>query len=128
MIINKKIISDIEPGIHFEIDKTSFPSIILNLLENAVKYSEADSTVTLTLKKNQNTIILSVKDEGAGISDEDKSMIFQKFYRAGNEETRSTKGTGLGLYIVNYLVEQHNGTISVKNNSPKGSIFEIIFQ
>jgi len=118
---------DIEPNVFMPIDKTSFPSIVLNIFENAIKYSPANSSIKVSLKKQNQKIILAVADEGLGISETEKQNIFQKFYRVGNEETRSTKGTGLGLYIVNYLVEQHNGTISVKNNIPKGSIFEIVF-
>ena len=118
---------DIEPNIYLNIDKTTFPSIILNLLENAVKYSPKNSTIIIQLKKLNNQIKLAVIDEGIGVSNKEKTTIFQKFYRIGNEETRSTKGTGLGLYIVHFLVEKHNGTITVKNNSPKGSIFEVVF-
>ncbi len=123
----QKVILEIEPDVFMKIDKTNFPSIILNLFENAVKYSKQDSIIIVSLKKQNNEIILSISDEGFGITDAEKKNIFQKFYRVGNEETRSTKGTGLGLYIVNYLVEQHNGKIVVKNNIPKGSIFEVRF-
>ncbi len=123
----QRIQLDIEPGIFMKIDRTNFPSIILNLLENAVKYSDPDSTIRLTLKKKNADIVLSVSDEGHGIPADEKKKIFQKFYRIGNEETRKTKGTGLGLYIVDYLVEQHNGSITVKNNSPRGSVFEVVF-
>lgn len=123
----QKVELNIEPNIYMDIDRTNFPSIILNLFENAVKYSPEDSTIVVSLKKQNQKIILSVADQGTGISDKEKETIFQRFYRSGNEETRKTKGTGLGLYIVDYLVKQHNGTITVKNNTPKGSIFEIIF-
>ena len=124
----QKVVLSIEPNIYMDIDRTNFPSIILNLFENAVKYSAPDSTITVSLKKQNQKIILSVADEGAGISDKEKATIFKKFYRAGNEETRKTKGTGLGLYIVDYLVKQHNGIITVKNNTPEGSVFEVVFQ
>lgn len=123
----QNIVLTIEPDIYLNIDRISFSSIILNLFENATKYSPVDSTITISLKKQNQTIILSVTDQGSGISDEEKLTVFQKFYRVGNEETRKTKGTGLGLYIVNYLVKQHDGTVSVKNNIPKGSIFEVEF-
>jgi K+-sensing histidine kinase KdpD len=123
----QKVELDIQPNIFLEIDRTSFPSIILNLFENAVKYSPENSKIKISLKKLNEKVIFSVADEGAGIPDKEKEGIFQKFYRIGNEETRKTKGTGLGLYIVNYLVAQHNGTISVKNNDPKGSVFEVVF-
>lgn len=124
----RRIDLQIEPGIHMAIDRTSFPSIVLNLFENAVKYSPDDSTITVTLKSPAtDKIIFQVADEGFGIEPKEKQFIFQKFYRVGNEETRKTKGTGLGLYITDYLVKQHGGNISVKNNTPKGSIFEVIF-
>ncbi len=123
----QKVVLNIEPGIHMKIDRTSFPSIILNLFENAVKYSPEDSTITIGLKKQNEKVILSVADQGVGISNEEKANIFQKFYRVGNEEVRKTKGTGLGLYIVNYMVEEHKGTIAVRDNSTKGSVFEVTF-
>ena len=123
----QKVVLSIEPNIQMMIDRTSFPSIILNLLENAVKYSPENSTITIGLKSVNGKTVLSVADEGVGISKEDKTNIFQKFYRVGNEEVRKTKGTGLGLFIVQYLAEQHNGVISVKDNSPKGSVFEVKF-
>lgn len=124
----QKVELNIEPNIYMDIDRTNFPSIILNLFENAVKYSPDDSTIVVSLKKQNQKIILSVADQGIGISDKEKETIFQRFYRSGNEETRKTRGTGLGLYIVDYLVKQHNGTITVKNNTPKGSVFEVVFQ
>jgi len=124
---NFQIHLKIQPDVFYEIDKLAFTSVILNLLENAVKYSPEKSQIKIELEKNNTNIILRFIDEGIGISDNEKENIFKKFYRIGNEETRNTKGTGLGLYIVKYLVEKHNGKIFVRNNSPKGSIFEIIF-
>ena len=123
----QKVVLDIEPNIFMKIDRMSFPSIILNLFENAVKYSSGNSTITVGLKKQNQKILLSVADEGLGITDEEKKYIFKKFYRIGSEETRKTKGTGLGLFIVDFLVKQHNGIISVRNNVPKGTIFEVEF-
>jgi two-component system phosphate regulon sensor histidine kinase PhoR len=123
----QKVVLDIGNNIFLNIDRTTFPSIILNLFENAVKYSPKDSTITLSLKKSDNSVLLSVTDEGMGISEEDKNKIFDKFYRVGNEDTRKAKGTGLGLYIVKHIAEQHNGVVAIKNNYPKGSIFEVTF-
>lgn len=123
----QKVILDIDDDIFLDIDKTTFPSVIINLFENAVKYSPEDSVITLALKKQSNSVKIYVKDEGMGVSDADKKNIFEKFYRIGNEETRKTKGTGLGLYIVKHIAELHDGIVSVKNNVPKGSIFEVSF-
>lgn len=118
---------NIESGIYYPIDQLAFASIILNLLENAMKYSPENSVITVHLSQQEGKIKLSFTDEGAGIKDAEKQFIFKKFYRIGREETRKSKGTGLGLYIVKYLVEQHKGQIFVRDNSPKGSIFEIVF-
>jgi len=118
----------IQPGIHLNADRVNFASIVLNLVDNACKYSSADSSVIVELKKQNNCVILNVKDEGKGIPDEEKKHVFDKFYRIGNEETRSTKGTGLGLYIVKHLVEEHNGTIKISDNKPKGTCFQIEFK
>ena len=123
---SQKVTLDIQPNISFDIDKTIFPSIFLNLFENAAKYSPENSMIKVILKQKGNGVVLSVSDEGTGITEEEKQKIFQKFYRVGSEDVRKTKGTGLGLYIVKYLVEKHNGTITIKNNSPKGSIFEVL--
>lgn len=124
---NKTISMNIEPDVHFNIDKTAFPSIVTNLVDNAIKYSPAEKNICVNLSKKNNANVLSISDTGVGVADNEKEKVFQRFYRAGNEETRSTKGTGLGLYIVSYMVNNHNGKITLKNNQPKGSIFEIEF-
>jgi len=96
-----------------------------NLLENAVKYTPPESLIKIVLQRQDEQLILSVMDEGTGIPDEEKGKIFRKFYRIGNESSRKTKGTGLGLYLTSKIIDQFNGTISVSDNKPKGSIFEI---
>ena len=123
---NRKIELDLQPNIQASIDRFSFPSILLNLYENAVKYSAPGTAIKISLhKKGTDKISLLVSDEGRGISEEDKALIFHKFFRAGDEETRSTQGTGLGLYIADFLSKRHGGDLTVRNNSPKGSIFEL---
>lgn len=117
----------IDENIYCEIDESAFPSIITNLVDNALKYSLNSKEIFIELLSEKNATLLSIKDRGCGISDTDKEKIFNKFFRAGNEETRNTKGTGLGLYIVNYIVNKHNAELTVKDNSPTGSVFEIRF-
>jgi signal transduction histidine kinase len=124
---NGKLTAKINSNIYHQIDINAFPSVITNLTDNALKYSTGQKDIVIELEKQKNVIFLRVSDKGCGISEEDKQRIFTKFYRAGNEETRTSKGTGLGLYIVNYIVKKHHGTINVKDNTPKGSIFEIQF-
>ncbi len=108
-------------------DTVALTSIALNLLENAVKYCPSDTPIDVTIKHEHNNIILEVADEGAGIPDTEKSKIFEKFYRVGNEDTRTTKGTGLGLFLVQSLITEHDGSISVKDNKPTGTIFSVKF-
>jgi two-component system phosphate regulon sensor histidine kinase PhoR len=114
-------------NIYLQFDKQALSSVLINLLENAQKYAPPLSLIRVSLKQEQNKIILQVADEGGGIAENEKISIFEKFYRIGNEETRKSKGTGLGLFIVKYIVENHNGKIHVKNNLTQGSIFECVF-
>ncbi|MBX3163297.1 MAG: GHKL domain-containing protein [Bacteroidetes bacterium] len=117
----------VKENLFAQVDVQGFTSILTNLVDNAIKYSPAEKNISIELEKQKDTILLSVKDSGVGISNENKQKIFQRFFRAGNEETRATKGTGLGLYIVKYIAYHHNAKIKVKDNLPKGSIFEIQF-
>jgi signal transduction histidine kinase len=107
------------------LDKQSFTSILSNLLENAIKYSDENSDTEVEISTENNALKLKVKDQGIGISESERYLIFDKFYRAGNELTRKTKGTGLGLFIVYELVHLNEGEIFVEANSPKGSIFTV---
>lgn len=117
----------IEPNLLYEFDSQAFPSVITNLVGNAIKYSGEKKEVFIRLNRLRDKLKLSVTDNGVGISDKDKKNIFSKFFRAGNEETRSSQGTGLGLYIVQYIVTHHKASIAVKDNQPNGTIFEITF-
>jgi len=119
--------STIEPYLLAEIDETAFPSVITNLIGNALKYSKDEKEINISLSKTDREIVLKVTDKGCGIEEKDKKNIFHKFYRAGNEETRTSKGTGLGLYIVQYILSKHKASIHVGDNTPHGSIFEIKF-
>lgn len=101
--------------------------LVNNLIENALKYSPREGLITIALKKEGVRIILSVKDEGAGIPDNEKKKIFSKFYRMGQEKTRSTQGTGLGLYLCKRIAADHKAKIKVSDNSPIGSIFTVVF-
>jgi signal transduction histidine kinase len=115
-------------GVFLSVDRQSFHSIVMNLLENALKYSGEVPEIELQLQSNSAGVSLRICDRGIGIAEADKTRIFDKFYRAGNEETRKTKGTGLGLYIVRYLVLLHKANIRVFDNQPFGTVFEINFK
>lgn len=117
------VAASIQERVYHKIDPLLFRSIILNLMENAEKYGATE--IAVNLKEKDNVILINICDNGEGIPVEERENIFKIFYRIGNEETRKKKGTGLGLYIVKTLVEKHNGSISCRSNSPKGTIFEI---
>jgi signal transduction histidine kinase len=125
---NQQIINaEIEPKIEITGDKFALTSVVTNLIENAVKYSKPCEAVAVKLFSKEDKIYLQVADHGIGIADEEKSRIFDKFYRVGSEDTRNTKGTGLGLYIVKEVLNKHQASIRVKDNRPAGSIFEVVF-
>ncbi len=119
--------ADLEEDITLITDKMAWSSVIQNLIENAVKYSPDQSIVEVSLRKDNGTIIFEVKDSGIGISASERDNIFKKFYRIGNEETRNTKGTGLGLFIVKKIVDLHKGKIVVSDNKPRGTVFKLSF-
>ncbi|MES2378618.1 MAG: HAMP domain-containing sensor histidine kinase [Bacteroidota bacterium] len=125
---NMKIINaEIEPKIEFTGDKFALTSVVTNLVENAIKYSGPCEPVDVKLFQKDGKIHLQVADHGIGIADAEKSRIFDRFYRVGSEDTRNTKGTGLGLFIVKQVLDKHEASIRVKDNRPVGSIFEVVF-
>lgn len=117
--------ADIMPHVWMEGDKLMLQIILSNLVENAAKYAPRNSVITVRLYEEQQRLKLSVADEGPGIPAEEREKIFLKFYRVGNENTRKAKGSGLGLFLTGKIVEQHGGTIIVKDNIPSGACFEI---
>lgn len=118
---------DIEPEIDFNGDPLLLQIMVNNLLENAVKYSPKESLIECRLNQKGKIILLQVIDEGPGIPDDEKKTVFEKFYRIGNETTRTTKGTGLGLYLCKKIVEDHHGHVKVTNNLTRGSNFMVSF-
>jgi two-component system phosphate regulon sensor histidine kinase PhoR len=141
-IENKWLKLNVAPNTFIQGDKELLPSLIINLIENAIKYSYETLDVTLNLKTDisthfdklsgvssitSNQVLLEVVDSGCGINDSEKQKIFEKFYRSGNEETRKTKGTGIGLFIVKQICNMHQAAIIVNDNKPCGSRFKISF-
>ena len=120
-----RIVSNIQNGLWANMDKMALDSIVLNLVDNALKYGSG-SVILLEVQANESDFLaLSVKDEGNGIPDSEKEKVFDRFYRRGNEDVRQTKGTGIGLYLVKLLITEHQGQISIENNLPSGAKFVV---
>jgi PAS domain S-box-containing protein len=104
-------------------DKNKMIQVMTNLLSNALKYSPDGGNITISMEDRDGRIFASVKDEGLGISKEDLPRIFEKFYRVESDAVKKIGGTGIGLAIVKYMIDLHNGTIEVKSEAGKGSEF-----
>jgi len=125
---NHSILLNCQENIFLYADQFSVETILLNLIENAIKYSPKGSEIEIYARKNEDKILFGVVDQGIGISASDKKSIFKQFYRVGKEEVRTQKGTGLGLFIVAQLTAMNHGSIECLDNSPKGTNFKITFQ
>lgn len=115
----------IEKGLHCVGDEFLIRIAINNIMGNAVKYTPSHAPVEITCALVDGQTEILVKDQGDGIPDQMKSKIFEKFYRLEDERTRKAKGTGLGLYLSTKIIQDHGGSMFVKDNTPKGSIFVI---
>jgi signal transduction histidine kinase len=120
-----QIDAEIQPHMWMDGDKLTLQIVLSNLVENAAKYAPKNTRILVKLFEDQQQLKLQVIDEGPGVPEEEKKRIFLKFYRVGNENTRKAKGSGLGLFLTAKIVEQHGGSIEVKDNTPTGSCFEI---
>ncbi len=109
------------------IDRNLVRTVIDNLIDNAIKYSPAEATITLTLNHTDGGAVLTVKDSGVGIAPSDQEKIFEKFARSSATSTKNIGGTGLGLYWVKTILELHDATISVESALGQGSTFTIFF-
>ena len=123
----RALITTITQSVFIQAEPLLIQLLINNLLDNAHKYSSLSSPITVLLISQKNQIQFIIKDEGVGIPMEERAKIFEKFYRIGDESTRTTKGTGLGLYLCKKISEFHQATITVDANLPNGSIFTINF-
>ena len=121
----KNIELSIEPNLLVIGDTLSLQTVVSNIIENAIKYTPENATIQCALIHRNNEVLITIADNGLGIPEREKEKIFSKFYRVGNEDTRATTGTGLGLYMVRELLKLLNGKITVRDNQPVGVLFEI---
>lgn len=112
---------------HARLDEYKFQQIMTNLIDNAAKYSNPQTTIKISTKINQNKILISIKDSGVGIKQEDYGKLFQKFSRLENHLTSKTQGNGLGLYITKELIEKMGGTIGFESEEGIGTTFYVSF-
>jgi two-component system phosphate regulon sensor histidine kinase PhoR len=98
---------------------------VVNLLDNAIKYSEKDSDIRVEAKQSNGEIVLSVLDEGCGIEKSHISRLFERFYRVDKARNRKLGGTGLGLAIVKHITQAHGGRVTVESTPGKGSVFNL---
>lgn len=110
------------------LDKDLIRQLLIILLDNAIKYTPAGGTVTVMTALNRDRLTIEVRDTGTGIPDADKKRIFERFYRSDKSRNSKTGGNGLGLAIAKWIVQQHSGTISVKDNYPKGTVFDVLIK
>ena len=120
IIIKSRIASDIQ--VLGKSDKLG--QAILNLIDNAIKFTKANGKIFLNLSISNNQAILQIKDNGMGIAEADLPHIFERFYRGS--KTNKTLGSGLGLAIAQSIIKAHRGEIKVKSQVEQGSIFTII--
>jgi two-component system, OmpR family, phosphate regulon sensor histidine kinase PhoR len=106
-------------------NKGSIEEVISNLITNAIRYTPEGGSITLSACVEKGYVRISVKDTGFGIGKEDLDLIFERFYRVKNDQTRFITGTGLGLAIVKSIVDAHNGMIKVESEVGKGSTFHV---
>jgi len=127
---DKKKISiqyDIEPDLRIKLSKHKLMQLVLNLMDNSIKYSPDCSWIRIKAQKSGDYIIMSFKDSGIGIPKEHHTRIFERFYRVDKSRSRSLGGTGLGLSIVKHIVDIYKGTITLNSVVGKGTEFIITF-
>jgi signal transduction histidine kinase len=115
----------ITADIYYTGDEAKIKRVFINLIDNAIKYSEDNSTVEVSLKASEKEILFIVRDHGVGISQEDIPYIFDRFYRVDKTRSRQTGGTGLGLSIVKSIVLLHGGQIDVQSEPGHGTSMRV---
>lgn len=117
---------ELEPGIPpFDFDPGAVKLIVVNLVQNALKYSPGEKYVALKLDRDENGAVIRVIDRGMGIPEKEREKIFKQFYRVPVETVQALEGSGLGLFLVHHAVAAHNGRITVESQPGKGSTFHV---
>jgi len=129
-LYNKGFDFEFEPGIDIPkilIDREAVSEAIVNLIDNAVKYSDDNKFIKMVISSENDFVFIEVQDKGIGISEEEQKKVFDKFYRVSSGLVHTTKGTGLGLSLVKQIMDAHKGKILLKSKIGEGSSFKLIF-
>jgi two-component system, OmpR family, phosphate regulon sensor histidine kinase PhoR len=117
---------DVEPDLpEARLDADAMQQALANLVDNAIKYSDARRRLSVTARQVGAELHLEVADEGIGIAPREQARIFDKFYRVGRSDTQGRRGSGVGLALVKHIVEAHGGRVSVESRVGEGSRFTI---
>jgi two-component system phosphate regulon sensor histidine kinase PhoR len=122
---NFKLLKEIEGNVIATADPSALKQAIINLLNNAIKFSVNRKEIAVRLKIEHKHILIQVEDRGIGIPNDQKDLIFQPFYRVGQEHAEDISGTGLGLSVVKEIMDAHHGDIMVDSRLNEGSCFTI---
>lgn len=125
--IRVKVVSD-DGGIEVYGDKEKIKQVLINLIDNAVKYTMEEGEVTIIAEKSEGGVRVSVIDNGCGIPEEHLQHIFKRFYRVDKARSREVGGTGLGLAIVKHIIEAHGSKVEVESEVGKGSRFSFVLK
>ncbi len=106
-----------------KMDSRLMIQVVINIVNNAIKYTQPGSHITITAKRDGKSVRVEIADDGPGIPDEAKSKLFDMFYTAGNPRGDDRRGLGLGLYLCRSILHAHGGSIYVRDNVPKGTVF-----
>lgn len=121
----KEFMLDLKFGKEIQLDINKIHQLLVILLDNAIKYTEARDSIKISTYLKDNKCVIEVADTGIGISDEGQKHIFDRFYREDTARNRENGGSGLGLSIAAMIVNAHSGTIKVMHNTPKGTVFSV---
>lgn len=125
---HRQITATIAPQITIRGEETLLQMLLNNLVENALKYSPKQSAIEVGLNQAGQTVELYVADNGPGIPAKEREKVFEKFYRIGNEITRTAQGTGLGLYLCRKIAADHYAQIAITDNMPTGTVITVSFK
>ena len=113
---------------HVRADKESIRQVLINLVQNSIKYGRQDGTTKVSFYDMESYILLEVSDNGIGVSAEHLPHVFDRFFRADKSRSRDAGGTGLGLAIVKHIMEAHKQTINVRSKAGQGSTFGLTLE